>query len=70
MTIKQLAEAFGLSTEQFFVNGYQRFGMLYSIGGPKETHDRYLKHGCIPIYVARYAKEMQKLLDKHHATIN
>lgn len=66
MTVKETAQQFGLSTEQFFQNAYERYGLLYSIGGPKETHARYERYGVIPIYVARYQKDMERLLLQHH----
>lgn len=69
MTVKETCEVFGLSTEQFFQQAYDRHGLMYSIGGPKETHERYLKTGIIPIYVVRYQREMERLLTKHHQTI-
>lgn len=62
MTVKEIADALGITTEQFFQNAYERYGLLYSIGGPKETHARYVRFGCIPIYVARYAREREKAL--------
>lgn len=70
MTIKELADAFGMTTEQIFKNAHDRFGLLYSIGGPQITHARYQQFGYIPIYVARYAKEMERLLVEHHKTLN
>ena len=70
MTLKEVADAFGLSTEQFFENGYARYGILYSIGGPKETHARYLRFGVIPIYAARYKNDMERLLAQHHQKLN
>lgn len=62
MTVKELSDALGISTEQFFKNAYERYGLLYSIGGPKETHARYMRFGFIPIYVARYAKDKERFL--------
>lgn len=67
MTVKEIATAFGLTTKQFFKNAYQRYGMLYSVGGPDETHARYERFGMIPIYVARYRKDMERLLNQRAA---
>jgi len=66
MTIKEVADAFGLTTRQFFQNAYDRYGILYSIGGPEETHQRYERTGVIPIYAARYRNDMEKMLLQHH----
>lgn len=66
MTVKEVADAFGLTTKQFFRNAYDRYGLLYSIGSPEVTHARYERYGVIPIYVARYQKDMERLLLQHH----
>lgn len=70
MTLKEVADAFGISTEKVFHDGYKRYGMLYSIGGPRETHQRYLRYGVIPIYAARHKKDLERLLEQHHRTLN
>lgn len=61
MTVKELAVAYGMTTQVIFANAYARYGLLYGLGGPKETHARYLQAGVIPAYVARYCKDLQKL---------
>lgn len=62
MTAKELAHVLGISTEHVFQDAYERFGRLYSIGGPAETHARYLRLGYIPIYVARYVSQMERAM--------
>lgn len=64
MTAKELAERLGISTERLFQRAYERYGRLYSIGGPTETHKRYLQAGIIPIYVARFIRETENALPK------
>lgn len=66
MTVKELCEALGVSTQSFFQNAYERYGRLYSIGNATETHARYLQAGVIPIFVARYKNDMEKVLLNHH----
>lgn len=61
MTAKEHADRLGISTLELFKIAYARHGLVYSIGGPQETHPRYLQAGVIPIYVARYVREMERL---------
>lgn len=70
MTVKELAEAYGLSTQQIFQNGYDRYGLLYSIGGPQVTHARYEEFGYVPIYVARIVRDMERMLTEQRRKIN
>lgn len=70
MTVKEVADAFGISTEKLFQDGYDRYGLLYSIGPPQVTHARYLKVGAVPIYAVRHAKDLEKLLTQHHEKLN
>ena len=62
MTAKEHADALGITTLELFKIAYGRHGLIYSIGGPEETHRRYLQAGVIPIYVARHIREMERLV--------
>lgn len=56
MTVQEACERLGITSEQLFEQAYKRYGLLYSIGGPKETHAQWKRFGVIPIYVARFIK--------------
>ena len=60
-TVKEHAEALNISTLELFKIAYGRHGLVYSIGGPEETHKRYLQAGVIPAYVARHICDLERL---------
>ena len=69
MTVKEICDTLGLSTQEFFQNAYQRHGLKYSIGPPEVTHPRYEKTGFVPHYVAMYRREMENLILRHHRSV-
>ncbi len=60
-TVKEHADRLGIPTEEIFRIAYARHGLVYGIGGPAETHARYLQAGVIPAYVARHIRDMERL---------
>lgn len=67
VSVKEICNALGITSEQLFKCAFDRFGLLYSIGGPEETHARYKRFGVIPIYVARYIRERERALARADA---
>lgn len=61
MNVEQACERLKISPAELFRKAYQRHGLMFSVGGPNETYPRWQQHGTIPVYVARFLNDTEKI---------